>query len=589
VEARGSERSSEPRALAHGGLMRPRLLLTTVVSLAAAAVVFLFFLLGIPSAGRGPRTEPRAGAPFTGESRLPEPAAPSLQGAPQSAREERRQGSSCRAVISVADEGGAPVGGAAIVVRQPGHPLRSDSAVQVVGLGMTDSNGTAMIEGADASCPPWRISITKDRFIPLNGTLRADTGRFTLRKGDTLEGRVMTPEGDGIPGATVQLQQSRAGVAWSAAEVTSDADGGFSFQGGADPEAREQVLAAWAPDREVRVVRVTKAIPRQDVVLASGDAFRFRLLLGDGGSPVSDARVYQLCGASIWRLVATSDPEGYVALRGYSRRGHPGLLRVDAEGSSFLVRFDVVPLDSPELTISAPRTASGTVSYDGKQPGEGASVQLFTDSSRYPFGAFLDSLRTSAGADGRFAMGPAFSTFSWVYQARRSTNGPPAPPSEDVERVDSTGGAFRPEGDAWVLFAEGPTSHTVLPVSMEAAENIDVRLDAGVPIRISAAGDSADFLGRGWRPVLLPWHGEADGQERSGAYGSPLDRVGAYAGVFEEDGSAAFPSVPVGQYALLAVDDLGSQMSWGGRLQVVKDHVEWTPRWERFGADGSNR
>jgi len=240
------------------------------------------------------------------------------------------------------------------VVDAEGKPV-AKARIQPGGA-MTDADGRFALRER-----PNQIVVAADGHAATAHAVDGDAIEVRL-PGTTLGGKVVDPDGNGIPNVTVTLQ-TYAGAEWHHTESPTDDRGRFRFRGASKGPYQ---LAVRAPGRELIGGVRRESAARDDAVLvvASPDEAERRRVRGtvvaESGEPIEEAIGYVVFGAGT-RIVAT----GWAA----RRSGQPGRF----------VCEELEPLGEMRIAFHARgylRSGPVEVVFDGRTPVEPLTVRL---------------------------------------------------------------------------------------------------------------------------------------------------------------------------------------------------------------------
>ena len=214
----------------------------------------------------------------------------------------------------VTNEQGRPIEGARVM---PWAFLENGEEVAAAvtdAKGRWQSSAQAASALTDGKSVPLALWVTHPDYIAVSQSIPIDqaiaqNSVHTLKRGGSLSGTVLAPDGRPVTGAKVVADQSST----SSFRTTTDASGRFSFGHCLDPEWSSICLSVEAKDLAARVQKllVTPTIPDQVIRLDRPRAFR-GLVVDSQGKPVAGALIESSRGFENGKLdwQAESDAQG---------------------------------------------------------------------------------------------------------------------------------------------------------------------------------------------------------------------------------------------------------------------------------------
>ena len=328
-----------------------------------------------------------------------------------------------RGVGRVVDLGDRPVAGATVdwidaaleAELERGSSTRSRSAV--LGRAVTDQDGR--FEVVDLFAGSFDLEARASGFAPLrvrgveipelDGEL--DLGTLVLAPGSTLEGRVVEPDGDAVPGARLWISEQAPGrSSWVPdrdPDAIADADGRFAL---GERPADETLWLIVGADHHVTRVRGAITLPSEPIEVVLEPASTVRgVVLGPDRSPVTAGQVRL-------RPERTPSPVADDGLRfprmvgldqdgGFELQGVPaGRMTLEVTSTGFLdarVEGIEVPeagqVEGLEILLEEGASLRGSVTDVSGAPLRGLTVQIETRQ-----GTWTTSTSVFTDAEGRY-------------------------------------------------------------------------------------------------------------------------------------------------------------------------------------------
>ncbi len=333
----------------------------------------------------------------------------------------------------VVDQQGAPAGGAQIIL------LPRGSHQEVAGA--ADKEGKFSVAGLSpgkwyiVAAGDWETIEPKEIEIPISTPVK-----LVFRKAprQTLTGRVITPEGEPVPGALVSVNvlESRGPEAGRSQglKLTGDAQGRFSI---ADirPDAEVTVSAEKVGYSYISGGEVTKsgATPTiTDIVLAPLNAKIEGQVLDPSGKPVADAKVIRLgtepggmaTTDAAGRFTLQPVPQGELQILAAHGRDY-GEVRGKADGKPVVIKlFPRKPLPLPGNDLRRGYAILASVAQESAGTAYYARQSLTADLAAYAPDLAL-KLAQEMGRDQQDALNEAISALSEVNPTRAKDWVPP--------------------------------------------------------------------------------------------------------------------------------------------------------------------
>lgn len=288
--------------------------------------------------------------------------------------------------VSVTDSDGAPVGGARVTLRVRSHSLPGHRS------GSTTAAGTVTLSGIAASGPEWsgKLMVHHGDYLPLERSITTDDLdrgelQLVLAKGGELHLKIVSPEGEPVSGALVNVfqedaRQTRRLRSVSSGEVlfrnlrpgdytasvTTNRDGqavarGLTVVAGPAPGARELPLVRGAGSLTIRAIAHDgEALPLCAVRLTPSNAPDGRGTYRDGVTDKSGICRFEALDATSYDVEVGGRKFTRARRAAVPADGREIVLNVDRPGS-IAGRVELPQVKGGyAIRVSGSRTADGT-------------------------------------------------------------------------------------------------------------------------------------------------------------------------------------------------------------------------------------